>query len=113
VGLPDGQGALRLELPKDDEAIRIARQQAGILADKLHAVNLGSVAAQDVGGLRGSMAVLGHGGELRLWWWAGRDEACAKVRRAVGESDRIRRAFMYCLCHVPGNAGVDLRARAS
>jgi hypothetical protein len=92
VGLPDGQGSLSLELPEDDEAISIAGQQTSILADKFHTVYLRSVAAQNVAGLRRSMTICGHVCELRLWWRAGRDEACAKVSRTIGESDRIRRA---------------------
>jgi hypothetical protein len=64
VCFPDSQWALGLKLPIHDPAIRIASEQATVLAHESHAVYLGCVAAQDVAGLGwwqcGKLALGGH-----------------------------------------------------
>ncbi len=63
VGLPDGAGSHDGGVPGDDEAIRVARDEALIAPDKGGGMNLGLVAAQDGLGLRG-LSVRLHGAAL-------------------------------------------------
>jgi hypothetical protein len=58
---PHGQRALCVEPPVHQPAVRVARQQARVAAQKLDAVDVGRVAAEDVaglGGLAGRLAVV-------------------------------------------------------
>lgn len=58
VGLPHSQWAFCVEPPKDQPAIGVASQQARVAAQKRDAVDVGSVAAEDVGGLGGMLGRL-------------------------------------------------------
>lgn len=48
VGTPDGCWPLGGEIPQDNPAVAVARQQARVAADEAHSVDRGSMAAEDV-----------------------------------------------------------------
>jgi hypothetical protein len=64
MGLPDGQWTFCFELPVCDPAVGVASKEAGVVVHKAEAVYVGSVASQDVAGVRGGkglgLAVQGH-----------------------------------------------------
>lgn len=60
VGPPHSQRPLCVELPADQPAVGIAGQQARVVAQKLDAVDAGSVAAEDVAGLGWGAGVVQH-----------------------------------------------------
>lgn len=53
MGLPHVDGPLGSETPIDDAAIGIASEKIGVAADKVHTMDLGSVAAENAGGQGG------------------------------------------------------------
>jgi hypothetical protein len=65
VSSPDGDGPFGLQSPGYDPAVRIAGEQTSVLADYLDAVDLGSMAAENIAWLGrrecGGLALRGHG----------------------------------------------------
>lgn len=61
MGLPHVDGPLCCETPVDDAAVGVAREQKGVVAHKLEAVNVRCVAAQDAAGQGGLEGGSGHG----------------------------------------------------
>lgn len=51
--LPDGCGPLGVERPDDDPAVAVAGEEAGVGAEEVDGVDLGSVASEDVDWLGG------------------------------------------------------------
>lgn len=58
MGLPHVDGALGGQAPADDVAVGVAREQMGVVAGKVQAVDVGGVAAEDAGGQGGRQS--GH-----------------------------------------------------
>lgn len=62
---PDSSWSLRLNIPEDDPAICVARQQTTVLANKQSRMDVRGMAAENGSGLcwweRGGLALQGHG----------------------------------------------------
>ena len=94
MGSPHSHRPFGLQVPVDDPTVRIASDQATVAVDDLDAVNLGSMAAEDVAGLRWrqtcSLLLSGHCSTeycrraLRL--------ADRESRNDVGKIDSMERA---------------------